>query len=215
MWQWDYAASLIPQLLVGLGYTVLIAVTTQVITLVIAWAWVLGQKTPSKLFNGATWLLLEFIRNTPPLIQLYFVYFALPSWGVKLGPIECGVVVLSIHFSTFTSEIYRAGLSAIPRGQWEAAHVLGLSRWRTWRAIIGPQVLREALPPLMNQLISTYKETGILFSIGVPVLVAVAMLEAGKTFRFFEPFTLAALLYVLVSWISTKLARKFEAKYAR
>lgn len=215
LWQWDYVFQLLPMLLQGLVYTILIAVGAQLLATLLGWCWVIAQGTPFKLVNGTSWLLLEFIRNTPPLIQVYFAFFSLPSWGIQLGAIESGIAVLALHSSTFTAEIYRAGLSAIPKGQWEAAHVLGLSRWRTWRRIIGPQVVREALPPLANQLITTYKETGILFSIGVPVMVAVAMLEAGKTFRFFEPFTLAALLYVSVSWLSTMLVRRFENQHAR
>src|SRR5690606_13471664 len=96
---------------------------------------------------------VEFVRSTPLLIQLYFLYYVLPDYGLSLSPFATGVIALGVHYACYTAEVYRAGIEAVPRGQWEAARALNLSPAATWRHVILPQAVPATLPMLGNYLI--------------------------------------------------------------
>jgi polar amino acid transport system permease protein len=156
--------------------------------------------------------LVEFLRGTPLLIQLYFLFFIFPTYGVTLSAIVTGVLGLGLYYSAYASEVYRAGIEAVPRGQWEASLALGLPLAHMWARVVMPQALRFAVPVLGNFVISMFKESAILSTITVMEVVAEANSIGSQTYRFIEPFTMAGLLFFVISYPAARLVRLLEAK---
>ncbi len=213
-WDWAIFRSSLPELFEALWLTVQITVLASVLALVTGWLWVAGSRPTSRTVRWSVRGVLEFLRDTPPVVHLLVVFYAFPSLGLSWSGFVVGVVVLGVHYSTFVAEIYRGGLAAIARGQWEAARVLGLSTSRTWRSVVIPQVLRESLPSLGNTVLALFKETSLLVAISVPVLMTVAQRAGTASFRYFEPLTAAALLYLLVTLPFGLFLRRLESRYA-
>ncbi|UDL87451.1 ectoine/hydroxyectoine ABC transporter permease subunit EhuD [Mesorhizobium sp. PAMC28654] len=151
------------------------------------------------------------IRNTPLLVQLYFVFYVLPSFGITIGALSAGILGLSLHYSAFIAEVYRAGIGAVPVGQFEAADALGLSTVQKWALVIAPQALKPILPVLGNYLIGMFKETPILATITVIELFGAAQDVAGKTYRYNEPYTLVALIFLAISIPCSLLVRRLDS----
>jgi polar amino acid transport system permease protein len=159
---------------------------------------------------------VEFVRDTPLLVQLYFLYFViLPAAGLPLSALWTGIIGIGINYSAYTAEVYRAGIEGVPKGQWEAARALNFSVWQTWTAIILPQAIPKVIPALGNYLIAMFKDTPILSSIGVLEMLEQAQIIGSETFRYLEPMTEVGLLFLLVSYPSSRLVRRLEARYGR
>lgn len=150
------------------------------------------------------------IRNTPLLVQLYFVFYVLPSFGITIGALAAGILGLSLHYSAFIAEVYRAGIGAVPVGQFEAADALGLRTLQKWALVVAPQALKPILPVLGNYLIGMFKETPILATITVIELFGAAQDVAGKTYRYNEPYTLVALIFLAISIPCSLLVRRLD-----
>jgi polar amino acid transport system permease protein len=120
--------------------------------------------------------------------------------------------VLGLHYACYMSEVYRAGIDAIPKGQWEACTALSLSPVRTWRRVVLPQVIRRVLPSVGNQVIALFKETPFLIAIGISEMVTVAFEVGGRQFRLVEPITIAALIFLAASYPTSVLMRKLEIR---
>ena len=118
--------------------------------------------------------------------------------------------MLGIHYSTYMAEVYRAGIEAVPKGQWEAARALSLPQTRTWRAIVLPQAIRSTLPALGNYAISMFKDTPFLFAITVVEMVTAAQQYGARTFQYLEPITIAGVIFLLASYPTSILIRKLE-----
>ncbi|MET2830056.1 ectoine/hydroxyectoine ABC transporter permease subunit EhuD [Mesorhizobium shangrilense] len=151
------------------------------------------------------------IRNTPLLVQLYFVFYVLPSFGITIGALSAGILGLSLHYSAFIAEVYRAGIGAVPVGQFEAADALGLGTVQKWALVIAPQAVKPILPVLGNYLIGMFKETPILATITVIELFGAAQDVAGKTYRYNEPYTLVALIFLAISIPCSLLVRRLDS----
>jgi polar amino acid transport system permease protein len=159
------------------------------------------------------WLFVEFVRSTPLLVQLYFLYFVFPvAFGITLSSLTAGVLGLGVHYATYTSEVYRAGIDAVPRGQWEAATALNLPRTRVWTSVILPQAIPRVLPALGNYMISMLKETPLLLAIGVLDLVGQAQASGSEAYRYVEPYTIAGLFFLLLSYPASVLVRRLERR---
>src|SRR5205807_1297535 len=130
---------------------------------------------------------VEFIRNTPLLVQLFFFFYVLPTVGVTFSPLTTGVIGLGLHYSTYTAEVYRAGIDGVPVGQWEAATALSLPRRRTWTAVILPQAIRRVVPALGNYVIAMFKDTPMLAAITVLDMLKQAQEVGAESFRYTEP----------------------------
>ncbi|HTN95603.1 MAG TPA: ectoine/hydroxyectoine ABC transporter permease subunit EhuD, partial [Nordella sp.] len=195
----DFALSILPLLLKG-------AVVTVIATFG-GFAGALVGGAVIAACNRSNWWALRLlargfvyvVRNTPLLVQLYFVFYVLPGFGITIGALTAGILGLSIHYSAFTAEIYRAGIGAVPPGQFEAADALGLTRLQKWTLVVAPQAIRPVLPILGNYLIGMFKETPILAAITIIELFGTAQDIAGKTYRYNEPYTLVALIFLLIS----------------
>ena len=168
-------------------------------------------RAPLRGLRWAAHAYVYLIRNTPLLVQLYFIFYVLPSAGITIGALSCGLLGLSLHYSAFMAEVYRAGYEAVPKGQGEAADALGLHAVQKWRFIFLPQIVRPILPVLGNYLIGMFKETPILATITVIELFGAAQDVAGKTYRYNEPYTLVALIFLAISIPCSMAMSRLEA----
>jgi polar amino acid transport system permease protein len=165
-------------------------------------------------FRPLRWLVviyIEFWRNTPLLVQLFWVHFALPVLTrIETTPIESGFIALTANVAAYYAEVMRAGIDAVPRGQWDAARALGLRGPAIWRTVVLPQALRIVLPPSTNLLLSLFKGTSVLTILGIGELMQESVRISTFTFRFVEPYTAAALIYVVIGLAISWVARRFE-----
>lgn len=213
-WDWQYTGEIIPDLLRGLRYTVIATLAGYVIALLLGLVWTLLRRTPSRVVNQTVRWITEFIRSTPLIPQLYFVFFVLPAWGITIGPLTAGIITLGIHYSTYTAEVYRAGIADVPKGQWEACTALNLPKSRVWLDVILPQAIRRVIPTLGNYLIAMFKDSPMLLAINVAELLFSAYQVGSRTLQFLEPITVVGLLFVVVSVLSSIMVRRLERRYA-
>lgn len=187
------------------------------VTIVLSWfvglALALGQRSRLRsvrlLVNGYVW----FIRGTPALIQIFIVYFGLPQIGVRLDPFTAGVVALAFGSGAYVAEIIRSGLKAIPTGQFDGARSLGLGMLRMYRLVVLPQVVRIVVPSLTNEAINTLKNTSLLSTITVVELTLHTQTMIAATFRPFEFYILAALLYLIMTTALSQFAHWYERAF--
>lgn len=156
----------------------------------------------------------EFIRRTPLLIQLYFLFYLLPDIGIVLSPLTAGVIGIGLHYSTYTAEVYRAGIENVDRGQWEATRALNYRPLQTRTRVIVPQAVPPMIPALVNYLIAMFKETQLLSAITVIELMNAARIVANSTYRYIEPITLVGVLFLLVAIPPVLLSLWLERKFA-
>ncbi|MBX6767820.1 MAG: ectoine/hydroxyectoine ABC transporter permease subunit EhuD [Actinomadura rubrobrunea] len=213
-WDWHYTGEILPDLLDGLRVTVTATLLGYLIALVLGLVWTLLRRTPSRIVNQAVRWAVEFIRSTPLLVQLFFIFYVLPGWGLTLGALTAGVIGLGLHYSAYTSEVYRAGIADVPRGQWEACTALNLPRRRAWQDVILPQAVRKVVPALGNYLIAMFKDSPLLLAINVVELLGAAYHAGAETLRYLEPVTVVGVLFVIVSVLSSIVVRRLEARYA-
>jgi polar amino acid transport system permease protein len=209
-WDWSFALSIIPELLKGLVITVEAAVLGFILAMTAGLIIALLRESRSRPISLTTGAMVEFIRRTPLLVQLFVVFYLLPDYGLVLAPLQAGIVALGIHYSTYASEVYRAGILSVPRGQWEAALALNLSVRRTWLSVIIPQAIPAVVPALGNYMISMFKEVPLLSAITVIELLNVAKIVGAASFRYLEPITLVGILFVIISYSSSLLLRRLE-----
>ncbi|GAB2474137.1 ectoine/hydroxyectoine ABC transporter permease subunit EhuD [Promicromonospora xylanilytica] len=209
-WSWEHAAAVLPELLEGLQITVLATVVGMIIASILGLLVAIVRRSKLRVITFPIGFLVEFIRSTPLLVQLVFanlLFTQFPSLAI-------GCVVLGVHYATYMSEVYRAGIDAVPKGQWEAAIALDLPRSRTWSAVVLPQAIRNTLPGLGNYAVSMFKETPFLFAIAVVEMYTAAQQYGADTFRYMEAITMAGLLFLLVSYPTSLLVRRLENRLA-
>jgi polar amino acid transport system permease protein len=211
-WDWAFAWSIVPELAKGVVVTVFATAAGSALAFVLGLVWSFVRIAQIRLVTPAVWFFVQFIRGTPLLIQLYFLFYVLPTWGISVSALATGLIGLGLFFSAYTEEIYRAGIEDLPAGQWEAALVLGLPVRRVWTGIILPQAIRAVLPMLGNIVVSMFKQTALLSTITVLELVAHGMAIGQMTYRFVEPLTLIGVFYFVVSYLSARALRSLEAR---
>lgn len=160
--------------------------------------------------------LMEFyvwiMRGTPLMLQLLFVYFALPMVGIMLPDVAAALLAFTLNYAAYFAEIFRAGIQAIPRGQYEAAKALGLKHWQMMRHIIFPQVLRVVLPPISNETINLVKDTSLIYILAMNDLLRVARTIVQREFDM-TPFVIAGIFYLAMTAILTWIFKKLEQRY--
>lgn len=215
IWDWAYAWEILPIL----GEASLI--TLQATGLGFLLALLLGLVFAIGRMAGPGWLrlsfgaLVEFVRSTPLLIQIFFLYYVMPDFGLTLDAMPAGVLALGLHYGAYCAEVYRAGLENVPRGQWEAATALNLSPWTTFKDIILPQAIPPVVPALGNYLVALFKETPLLSVIAVLELMQTAKILGSESFQYTEPITLVGLFFLVFSLCSAALIRQLETYLAR
>ena len=214
-WNWSFVRHILPMLLDGVGVTVRVAVLAYVAALALGLSFAILRRCGNALVQGSISWLTEGLRRTPLLVQLYVLFYVLPSLGVTLSADTAGVIGLGLNYAGYLSEVLRAGISGVPRTQWEAALACNLSPAQTWRYVILPQALPPMVPPLANYLIAIFKETPILAMIGVMELMNHARVEANLSYRYLEPMILVGIFFVLVSIPAMALTGALEARHGR
>jgi polar amino acid transport system permease protein len=207
-----YLIGVMPALIRATGITLVAAVCGMVVALIIGLPLALLLMSRVRLVAETTKFLVEAVRLTPLLVQLYFVFYVLPLYGVTLPALATGIGMLGLHYATYTCEIYRAGFMAVPRHQWEAAIALNMRPTRTLRAIIFPQAAVPMIPAFGNYLISILKETPLLSAITVPELVATGKKISFFTFKYVEIFTAIGLIFLVLSYAGALCVRYVEKK---
>ena len=209
-WDWQFFEDLLPSLMSGLQTTIIATLLGTVLAMVLGLVFILIRLARIPVLSLAVTWFSCLIRGTPLLIQLYFLFFILPGFGVVMSPLTTGIVGLGINYAVQASEIYRAGIENIPRGQWEAAHSLSLPLPWMWRQVILPQAVRPVIPMLGNLLVVMFKDSALLSAIAITELVSAASQVAQDNYRFIEPYTAAGLIFFIVSYISILGIRKLE-----
>lgn len=210
-----YAWSILPALLDGVAVTLEATCGGMAIAILGGLTLAIARLSRSPILSAAAISYMEFFRLTPLLVQLFFIFYVLPSYGIRLSGFTCGVIGLGLYYSAYTSEVFRAAIESIPRGQWEAATALNYSRGATWQRIILPQTPPIVVPVLANYTIGMFKESALLATITVNELLGSALKEASVTFRYLETITLVGLLYCVMSVASSIAAQNLERYFAR
>jgi polar amino acid transport system permease protein len=212
MWDWNFALSVLPDLFQAMWVTLAATLAAFVLAVMIGLLFTLGKRSGDKWISKSVGAIVEFIRSTPLLVQLFFIFYVFPDYGVSLSPFAAGVIGLGLHYSTYLSEVYRSGIEAVPRGQWEASKALNFTKIQIWTRIILPQAIPPVLPMFGNYLIVMFKETPLLSAITVVEMMQTAKIIGSQSFRYLEPITIVGLLFFLLSYPSAVLVRKMEIK---
>ena len=209
-WRWYFAIEILPNMLWATLNTILAAGIGYAIAAIVGLLFLLGQRTPIKIVNMINREIVEFIRSTPLLIQLFFVYFVLPQFGITLSAWVCGMITIGLHFGTYLSEVYRGALEGVPKTQWEACRALNFSSFYTYRKIVLPQAFPIAIPGMGNYLVGIFKDTPLLSTIGVAELFHAATAVGGYHYRYLEPYTIVGIIFLTLSIPAAIWIRKIE-----
>lgn len=197
----DGLTSWLPALLGGAELTIGLTLVSMAVALVLGLALALCR------LNSRHWYLywpatavVEIIRGTPLLLQLFYVYFVLPFIGIRLSPFTAGVIGLSINYGAYLSEVYRSGIGAVDRAQWEAAEALGMSPALAMRRVILPQAGRIIIPPVGNYFVSLFKDTALASTIGLSELLFASRLLASQNYQYLQLFTIVFVMYFVISY---------------
>lgn len=213
IWDTSFALRILPDLLRGLVTTVQITFAGMAIAAVLGLVVAVFRYLRIPVLSQVLSFLVYFVRGTPLLVQAFFVFYVLPEYGITMSALLTGIIVIGINYSAYTAEVYRSGIEGIAVGQWEAATALNLPRGRTWTRIVLPQAVRRVVPMLGNYLIQMFKDSAILSAITVYELMSVARAIGQSEFRYIEPFTIAAILFLIVSVPCTLVLRRLEIRY--
>jgi polar amino acid transport system permease protein len=208
---WNFAWQILPALLQASMYTVGITLVAFAMALVGGLVLAVMRRSRQKWLSWPATGVIEFIRSTPLLIQIYFLFYVMPEYGLTLSALTAGTLGIALHYSCYTAEVYRAGLDGVPRGQWEASKALNLSPWHAYCSVILPHTIRSILPALGNYLIAMFKDTPVLSALTVVELMLQAKNIGSQTFRYLEPITMAGLFFLILSLSFAFLIRKLEA----
>jgi len=212
IWDWAYAWEVLPILAEASVVTLQATLMGFVLALVLGLVFAVGRMA------GPAWLRLsvagvvEFVRSTPLLIQIFFLYYVMPDFGLTLDAMTAGVLALGLHYGAYCSEVYRAGLENVPKGQWEASLALNLSPLTTFKNVILPQAIPPIVPALGNYLVALFKETPLLSVIAVLELMQTAKILGSESFQYTEPITLVGLFFLVFSLVSAALIRRVEQR---
>lgn len=206
-YEWDtttwvtYTTSILPIILIGLTVTLKAAAAGFAIALILGLIFALLRRSRIKIISWPTALIVEFLRDTPLLVQLFFLYYVLPDFGIVLPAFLTGALALGLQYAAYTSEVYRGGIEAVHHGQWEAATALNLTRMQTYRDIIIPQAIPRIVPAMGNYLVAMIKETPVLSIVTVLEMMGLANMIGERTFEYLVPLTLVGLIFLLLTLI--------------
>ena len=208
-----YLEALYPAIWMTLAVSLCSMAASLVLGLLIALART-GHSRAGRLAAGAY---VELFRNTPLLIVLYIVYFVTPGIGVRFSPFQSALLAMSLHFSSYIAEILRAGLIALPAGQYEAAHAQGMTTPQLLRHVVLPQVFRTVYAPLGNQFVTIILGSSLTSAVAVNDIGAWMQTTGSASFRYFETFLVAAIAYAVlcqtVNLVSVQLGRMLLAAH--
>ena len=217
-YQWDFSPVLAnaPLLAQGLANTLKITGTALVFGVALGLALALLRLSPRRFLSWPAGFIIEVFRTTPPLVQLFWFFFALPMLvGIEMTPFVAGAVTFSIQSAAFFAEVFRAGIQSIERGQWDAARAIGMRHDQALHRIILPQAVKRMIPAFMERAIELMKTTTLIATISYADLLFAANEISQKTFRPLETYTVVALIYFVVIFLASQVARLVELRLAR
>lgn len=209
---WTFAVEILPVLAKAALLTLVVTAAGFAISIALGLLLALMRRSSRRAIAVPTAASIEAVRGTPLLIQLYFIFFVLPEYGIVLPALATGIVALGIHYATYISEVFRAGIDAVPKGQWQAAGALGLTPMQAFRHVIAPQAVAAILPALGNYLIAMFKDTPLLSAIAVVELMQRAKIIGSESFRYLEPITIVGLFFLAMSLGASMLVRALERR---
>jgi len=217
-YQWDFSPVLAnaPLLAEGLLNTLKITGTALVCGVVLGLGLALLRLSQRRFLSWPAGFVIEVFRTTPPLVQLFWFFFALPILvGIEMTPFVAGAVTFSIQSASFFAEVFRAGIQSIERGQWDGARAIGMRHGQAMRRIILPQAVKRMIPAFMERAIELMKTTTLIATISYADLLFAANEVSQKTFRPLETYTVVALIYFVVIFLASQIARLVELRLAR
>ena len=213
----DYLLRILPPLLEGAGVTLGLFVVTLALSLPLGLALALARLSPIRALSGAVNGYIWLMRGTPLMLQMLFIYFALPFVpvvGVRLPDFPAAVAAFALNYAAYFAEIFRAGIQSVDRGQYEAAKVLGMSYGQTMRRIVLPQMVRSILPPMSNETITLVKDTSLIYVLALNDLLRAARGIVQRDFTT-TPFIVAAAFYLVMTLVLTWGFQRLEKRYAK
>ncbi len=209
-WRWEFVWEILPRLVQATSNTLIAAGVGYAIALVLGLLLALAQRTPYRALTLVVREVVEFIRSTPLILQIFFIFYVGPQFGIRLSPWMSGMIAIGLHYSSYLSEVYRGGLESVPRGQWDATTALNMTTAQKYRRVIIPQALPAALAGMGNYLVGIFKDTPMLSVIGVAELIHTAGAIGAENYRFLEPYTIVGLIFLAISLPTAGLIRVFE-----
>ncbi len=203
---------MLPVLFQGLRVTVTATIVVMAIALALGLPIALARMSRLWWLRIPATFYVQVLRGTPVLLQLFYLYYVLPFVGIKLPPWPAGIIGMSAAYSAYLSEIYRAGIEAVDRGQTEAALAIGMSRVQVMRLVILPQAVRIIIPPMGNMFIGLFKDTSLLSILTIRELMFEGQILAATSFRHITIFTVIAVLYLAVCWPSAAIIDRLERR---
>ncbi|MGA7280453.1 MAG: ectoine/hydroxyectoine ABC transporter permease subunit EhuD [Acidimicrobiia bacterium] len=217
-WDWNFAWEILPDLVKGMLVTIRSTLAGIVMAVILGLFLALGRRAERRWISYPFAWFIEFVRSTPLLIQLFFLYYALPKVSflpdaIRLLPADGALILgLGVHYGCYASEAYRAGINSVPKGQWEASTSLNLASTTKWRRVILPQAIPRTLPTLGNYFVGMFKDAPLGSAISVAGVLFVARALGSATFRFVEPMTIAGILFLIVSIPAAIFVRSLERR---
>ncbi|TAN26080.1 MAG: ectoine/hydroxyectoine ABC transporter permease subunit EhuD [Castellaniella sp.] len=209
---WTLAWSILPILLRGLVVTLQAALLGFAVGAALGLVLAVLKGSRLRIIAWPARVLNEFLRDTPLLVQLFFLYYVLPEYGLVLPAFLTGALALGVQYSAYMSEVYRAGLESITRGQTEAARALDISPLRTLGVIILPQAIPRIIPALGNYLISIMKDVPVLSVVSILEMLNVARIIGDRTFNYMVPLSMVGLLYLILTLIASAAVRYLDER---
>jgi His/Glu/Gln/Arg/opine family amino acid ABC transporter permease subunit len=197
------------------GMTLVVSLAATAIGLTVGLLTAVARLSPWWPLRAAARAYVEVVRGTPLLVQLFFVYAALPLWGLRLPAIAAGILALALYTGAFAAEIFRAGITSVHRGQVEAARSLGMSYGQALRRIVAPIMAALVLPPLTSEFTGVIKWSSLLSLITVPELTYAAQRVIGETYSVVEPLLISGLCYWALNDLMVAFGRRMERRLTR
>lgn len=210
----DYVIRIIPQMLEGSIVTAQIFFCTIVLSLPLGLILSMGRASRFKVLQSIIAFYVWVMRGTPLMLQLLFFYFALPAVGIRFDDFTAAMIAFVLNYAAYFCEIFRSGIQAIPKGQYEAAHTLGMNYVKTMRRIIMPQVFRIILPPVSNETITLVKDTSLVYVLAMNDLMRTTRNLVQRDFDI-TPFLVAGVFYLLATLVLTVMFEKLEQRFSR
>ncbi len=204
-----------PFILGGVGITIGVCIASIILATILAVIGALGRLSPNPFINGIASLYVSFVRGTPLIVQIYFIFFALPLLGIVLDPIPAGIIALSFNYGAYMTEIFRAGIQAVPKGQREAAQALGMPDRLIMRRVVLPQAVRIVTPAIGNDFVSMIKDSSLVSLLGLQELLWRANTVGRSNQQIIQALLIAALVYWALTIIFSYFQARLEKRMAK
>ncbi|PTB20081.1 amino acid ABC transporter permease [Trinickia symbiotica] len=212
LYQWLTLWGYVPDFIHAAWLTLQVTLLSFLLAIVLGLSTALAGASPILALRAVARGYIELIRNTPVLLQIFIVFFGLPSLGAHLSAYTAGVIALGVNVGAYLAEVFRAGIQSVPRGQIEAASLLGLQRSQIFLSVVLPQAARAVYPAIVNNLIQLLLGTSLLSAIALPELTGTAIVINSRTLLYIQTFSITLVAYLVLSNVLSWLAERIGAK---